>query len=219
MSWAALASNQMVSRGNLQNAVDTGQLVLKSTITGDSNRMCTKSDVETFIDIDTGNGTWAGYASNRLVPKSAITAAKNTVSYVYITDGLYSDGYQYCQSNICGNSGNYYYQINQLYAELRNASGAVMTNNTGTTIYVNFDADAAGCYNGPTSYSIAIVPGASSGVAQYYYTLVDNCGDGDTFCCTTNNIFINCVSSITNNYSIYGGSAYGYCGSPGGGLE
>jgi hypothetical protein len=34
MSWASIANDQLVTRDNLQNGVDTGVLLLKSAITG-----------------------------------------------------------------------------------------------------------------------------------------------------------------------------------------
>lgn len=70
MSWAALSSNQCVSRNNLQNAVDTGVFILKNTIPAGTKQI-TKSEAESYVYIN----TITGKSSNQLVVKSNLTAA------------------------------------------------------------------------------------------------------------------------------------------------
>ena len=57
MSWSGLSSNQTITRSNLQDAVNTNILTLKSgqSITG-TTRCLTKDEVNTLVDIETLSG-------------------------------------------------------------------------------------------------------------------------------------------------------------------
>lgn len=71
MAWNDLASNQTISFTNLKNAVDTGVILGKVTITP-SNEQVTKSDVETYTWANTVYAPFAAKASNQLVVKSNV---------------------------------------------------------------------------------------------------------------------------------------------------
>jgi hypothetical protein len=70
MSWAGLASNQCVSRNNLQNAVNTGVFVLKNTIPAGTKQI-TKDEAYSYVYIN----PIPSKTSNQLVVKSNLTAA------------------------------------------------------------------------------------------------------------------------------------------------
>ena len=74
MSWAGISSNQCVSCNNLQDAVNNGVFVLKSTIPS-STKQITKSEANTYVYIDTSYAPYAAKASNQLVVKSNLVAA------------------------------------------------------------------------------------------------------------------------------------------------
>jgi hypothetical protein len=94
MSWANLANNQTVSFNNLQSAVNNGVFTAKTSIPA-SNEQITKTDANTYVNINTSYGPYAAKASNQLVVKSdlqaVITSYAHTI-YYYTTcywDGLY----------------------------------------------------------------------------------------------------------------------------------
>ena len=74
MSWAGIASNQGVSRNNLQDAVDTSVFTLKNTIPAGLKQI-TKTEAAFYVNIDQGYAPYAGKASNQLVVKSNLIAA------------------------------------------------------------------------------------------------------------------------------------------------
>lgn len=90
-TWAGTASNQLVTFNALKDAVDSGALSLKSTITS-SNKIVTKADVETYIQMGTYNSTWSGYSSTRCPTKSIIlqSALMDFSAYAKITTANYS---------------------------------------------------------------------------------------------------------------------------------
>lgn len=73
MSWAGLAYNQTVSFNNLQDAVNNGVFMLKSTIPS-STKQITKAEANTYVYIDTSYAPYAAKASNQLVVKSNLVA-------------------------------------------------------------------------------------------------------------------------------------------------
>ena len=90
-TWAGTASNQLVTFYALKDAVDSGALSLKATITG-SNEIVTKADVETYIQMGTYNSTWSGYTSTRCPTKDIIlqSALMDFSAYAKITTANYS---------------------------------------------------------------------------------------------------------------------------------
>jgi hypothetical protein len=217
MSWASIANDQLVTRDNLQNGVDTGVLLLKSAITGTGTRIVTKSNVNSFIFMNESQATWASLASNRCPTKLQILNAKQDreVYEIRVTNNpTYSTTTLNCTSNIDpGSSGNYDYVQGRVTATILDQTGAAFNNNLGYTIEVYLDATASGCYNGPTNFTISITNGNSSNFVQYDYQKVDNCGDPDAFACTFNQIDIDCVTSITNGIPMTLDSNVAYCGS------
>ena len=93
MSWISLASNQTVSFNNLQNAVNNGVFTAKTAIPV-SNEQITKTDANTYVNINTSYGPYAAKASNQLVVKSdlqaVITSYAHTIFYDY---ECFYDGY------------------------------------------------------------------------------------------------------------------------------
>lgn len=81
MSWSGIASNQCVSRNNLQDAVNTGVFTLKNTIPAGTEQI-TKADADFYVNIDTSYGPYAAKASNQLVVKSNLISG-SVVSYSY----------------------------------------------------------------------------------------------------------------------------------------
>jgi len=73
-TWAATADNQLVTFNALRDAYDTNQMYFKSAPTG-SNEICTKADIETYVNIDTATSGWSGYSSTRCLTKSVIRGA------------------------------------------------------------------------------------------------------------------------------------------------
>jgi hypothetical protein len=71
MSWAGRANNQTISFTDLKDAVDTGVVLGKATITT-SNEQVTKSDVDTYTWANTLFPAFANKANNQLVVKSNI---------------------------------------------------------------------------------------------------------------------------------------------------
>jgi hypothetical protein len=89
MSWSGLASNQLVSRNNLQDAVNNGVFTLKNSIPADT-KLITTSEAEYYVNINS-----IGKASNRLVVKSDLVASGPTVYTWYISVGQ-AAGYLAC---------------------------------------------------------------------------------------------------------------------------
>jgi len=71
MAWNDLASNQTVSFTNLKDAVDTGVILGKTTITP-SLEQVTKADVETYTWANTVYSPFSAKSSNQLVIKSDV---------------------------------------------------------------------------------------------------------------------------------------------------
>ena len=111
MSWSGIASNQGVSRNNLQDAVNTSVFTLKNTIPAGLKQI-TKVEAGFYVNIDQGYAPYAGKASNQLVVKSNLIAAtplpySYTVYYDYdIDDFLHYGGFN-TSSAACDASTNY----------------------------------------------------------------------------------------------------------------
>lgn len=78
MSWAGLASNQTISFTNLRNAQTTGVFPTVTTAPISSEQV-TKSEVPTYVVINTGFPTFASKSSNQLVVKSNLNAVPSGV--------------------------------------------------------------------------------------------------------------------------------------------
>jgi len=69
MAWVDRANNQTVSFTDLKDAVDTGVFLGKSTITP-SDEQVTKSDVDTYVWVNTLYPAYSAKSNNQLVVKS-----------------------------------------------------------------------------------------------------------------------------------------------------
>lgn len=87
MSWAGIASNQTVTFNNLQDAVTTGVFTQKTSIPA-TNECITKTDANTYVNINTSNSGYSSKSSNQLVVKSDLTAPPSGVVFS-ISSGLY----------------------------------------------------------------------------------------------------------------------------------
>lgn len=90
MSWAGIASNQCVSRNNLQDAVTTGVFTLKNTIPAGTKQI-TKNEAAYYVNLNTAYSPFAAKANNQLVVKSNLQACTN-LPYSYTLYYFYDDG-------------------------------------------------------------------------------------------------------------------------------
>jgi hypothetical protein len=82
MSWASLASDQAISYGNLQDAVNNGVFTLVSTIPSPSNRESTKSVVSASVSgFNPNYPPYAVKANNQLVVKRDIYVTGNVTLF------------------------------------------------------------------------------------------------------------------------------------------
>lgn len=93
MSWSGIASNQCVSRNNLQDAVNNGVFTLKNTIpTG--TKQITKNEAEYYVNLNTAYAPLAAKTFNQLVVKSNLQACTNLpYSHTIYTDSLEGNYY------------------------------------------------------------------------------------------------------------------------------
>lgn len=126
MPWSTLASNQTVTFNNLQDAVSTGVFTAKTTIPS-SNECITKTDANTYVNINTASGGYASKASNQLVYKADLvsTSPTNIVTYVPLS-GVYplSGNVSTSTSGVITN----YFSTNMLVLIVFNSAGL----NSGT---------------------------------------------------------------------------------------
>ena len=128
MSWISLASNQTVSFNNLQNAVNNGVFTAKTSIPA-TNEQITKTDANTYVNINTSYGPYAAKASNQLVVKSdlqaVITSYAHTI-YYYTTcywDGLYLEAGASSASTACSSNA---YSITLYSADFALGNGSYL---------------------------------------------------------------------------------------------
>lgn len=132
--WSGLASNQTVSLNNLQNAVSTGVFTAKTTIPS-GTKSITKTEANTYVNINTSNAGYASKASNQLMVKTDLTAPSSGVVYT-ATSGLYP---------LSGNT-------------FTSSSGTII-NYTGSTVYLFVVFNSAGLNSGSVSGdNMVIVP-------------------------------------------------------------
>lgn len=88
--WSGLPSNQTVSLNNLQNAVSTGVFTAKTSIPAGTKQI-TKTEANTYVNINTSVTSYANKASNQLVAKQDLIPSSPTtgVRFSGITGGLY----------------------------------------------------------------------------------------------------------------------------------
>lgn len=86
-TWAGTASNQLITRAALQDAVNAGLfgLISGQTITG-TTQICTKSYIDArIINVNNTSGTYAGLSSTRCPTKSVLANAKTHNIRIYGT--------------------------------------------------------------------------------------------------------------------------------------
>lgn len=91
MAWDNLASNQTVSFNNLQNAVNQGYFVPKTSIPA-SNEQITKADADAKVYLNTSYSPFANKASNQLVVKSNLRPLSYAYT-IYYEEACYWDGF------------------------------------------------------------------------------------------------------------------------------
>ena len=95
MSWAGLASNQLVTFDNLRDAVSESvfdsKVSLASIPTG--NKIVTKAEASTYVWLNEGASPWSTYTDNRCPPKSSFIANNFcTIVSIAFSDILNSTG-------------------------------------------------------------------------------------------------------------------------------
>jgi hypothetical protein len=133
MSWASLANNQTVSFNNLQSAVNNGVFTAKTSIPA-TNEQITKTDANTYVNINTSYGPYAAKSSNQLVVKSdlqaVITSYAHTI-YYYTTcywDGLYLEAGASSASTACSSNA---YSITLYSADFALGNGSLLYYDSG----------------------------------------------------------------------------------------
>jgi hypothetical protein len=177
MPWNTLAFNQTVSFNNLQNAVNTGVFTAKTTIPV-SNECITKTDANTYVNINTSNPGYVAKAANQLVVKDDLSTAA-APTYITIQSGLYP---------VTGPN--------------TTITGYIF-NNTASDIYVVLVFNSGGQGSGSIAQNVdtlnVYVPGTIRTISVYG-TIT---GFGTTLTSATNSPAINGIITIAANSSPY----------------
>ena len=177
MSWASIASNQAVSFNNLQDAVNTGVFTAKTTIPV-STECITKTDANTYVNINTSNPGYVAKASNQLVVKDDLSSGV-APAYITIQSGLYP---------VTGPS--------------TTITGYIW-NNTASDFYVVLVFNSGGQSSGSIAQNIdtlnVYVPGTIRRISVYG-TIT---GNGTTLTSATNSPAINGIITIAANSAPY----------------
>jgi hypothetical protein len=178
MSWAGLASNQCVSRNNLQNAVNTGVFVLKNTIPAGTKQI-TKDEANSYVYIN----PIPSKASNQLVVKSNLTAASLLpYSYTLFLNGI--DG--------------------TVYIGYTTSAGACAST-FGVTVYSNSSSIAVGTalyYDAYGTEALVALANASGCGNQIYYRI------GGNFITFQPRVALQCDGYIINSIGNCSGRVY-----------
>jgi hypothetical protein len=150
-------------------------------------------------------------------PTTTTTTTTTTValfidSVLVNDDNAFSTSTLACTSNINpGSSGTFTYIQGKVTCTLKDQFNNTIVNNLGYSVFVDVSSTVTGCTPGTVPFSIEIANGTSSGYINYDVQITDNCGDPDAFSCTQNNTTMDCVTSITNSYSVNGSSNLNLC--------
>lgn len=160
-TWAGTASNQMVTRQALNDAVTNGVFTAKQSFPSDS-RVVTKSMAQQYVNIE----TISGYDMNRLVPKSAFVAATTYYSHLINV---------YCGYNSPKTQGVGYASSSSALAHIDFASGYFWTLynrplQVGDEIFANNSGFYPTIYNSNSYASLGSCSG-SFGFWVYYEAL------------------------------------------------
>lgn len=72
-TWSSIASNEIVTRAELDAAIAASLFVRKISFTAD-DKAITKAQADSYVYIDQTNGIYVSHASNQLLPKAGYTA-------------------------------------------------------------------------------------------------------------------------------------------------
>lgn len=72
-TWSSIASNEIVTRAELDAAISASLFVRKIAFTVD-DKAITKAQADSYVYLDSSNGIYASRASNQLLPKAGYTA-------------------------------------------------------------------------------------------------------------------------------------------------
>ena len=221
MSWATLASNQIVSDTNLADAVATGVFIGRTSIplTG---RELTSTTATSYALVNVS----AGRASNQLVTKASLSSS--TIGpgpynlYMYATDGYYgylstNGGFSFSQLTGLGYSASAFY--NSIAADYYNtylimASSFLqnfeLSSNGGASSTTKTISNVGSGYTFTSFYPLEVVMSNSG----KYMAIVGKETSGTTAGRITVAISNNYGASFTANYtSFYSGNGqYGYIG-------
>lgn len=133
MSWSGIANNQMVTCNNLQDAVNTGVLLLRNTIPV-SDKCVTKSEANNYVYLNGGNSGYVAKSSNQLLAKQDINSYTNGIIFTP-SSGLYpvSGSSSTCIGTLYNNNSFPVY-----FKGLFNSGGANSGSLTNDNIYFNF---------------------------------------------------------------------------------
>ena len=208
MSWASLASNQTVSFNNLQNAVNNGVFTAKTSIPA-SNEQITKTDANTYVNINTSYSPYAAKASNQLVVKSdlqaVITSYAHTIFYnsTCYWDGLYLETGAASASAACSLSAN---SITLYSADFALGNGSLLYTDSALTNqwYSDYYCELFGYYKVDTYSFQYYSPSGGNPLQIQNYTLCagqtaysfGGCGKGSS-------VSAACSDAVSNNRTFY----------------
>lgn len=189
MPWSTLALNQAVSFNNLQDAVNTGVFTAKTTIPV-STECVTKTDADTYVNINTSNPGYAAKAANQLVVKNDLSSGAAPI-YITVSTGLYpiTGPSNTATGNIYNNTGGYVYFI--LVFNSGGQGTGYVANDTlfitgtvapgGISVYGNitgFGTTLTSQFNSPLYSGIATI--ATNGVYPFFMEKADGFSSGST---------------------------------------
>lgn len=136
MPWNTLLPTQAVTFNNLQDAVTTGVFTQKISIPV-SVECITKTDANTYVNINTSYPSYAAKASNQLVVKQDLVSSSPTNTVIYVAStGLYP-----------------------LSGSAFTSSTGVITNYFNSTVYLFVVFNSAGLNSGSVSNdNMTIIP-------------------------------------------------------------
>lgn len=157
MAYSDLNHNQTISFNNLQSAVSQGVFTAKTTIPSGTKQI-TKSQANTYININTALPSFASKASNQLVTKQDLSGVTSTYDYL-----MYGVATSYAYKSIDGGatwsilSGSLNFDLDW---------AAIAGNNTGTYIALicnNQDNQVYISNNGGSSFSTITISSTFTG--------------------------------------------------------
>lgn len=192
MSWASLASNEAVSFNNLQNAVNTGVFTAKTTIPA-TNECITKTDADTYVNINISIPSYAAKTSNQLVVKNDLSAGSTPSIYITISSGFYPvTGPSNTTTGYIFNNTSSSIYLTLVFNSGGQSSGYIPTNTDTLNVYLDPTIRVVSVYgtitgsgttltsetNSPTI--LAIIPVAANESRYFFIDKLDGYGSGST---------------------------------------